>query len=191
MTLLGIFVPILVNIISVQDLKEKQMSFNEKLINFEVRIDKLPKEEELNIAIENSNKVSTKIGTLSLQISINRFFNMNANYLQEFAFNGNFDRYVNLLDIIILELNKCKEDTSHRIYEDDSLKYTISDFSKILYDERFIFATYIQNPEIPGKFIEIAESLENLSNSVAENENQNYENVISLFYELIGLLRNA
>lgn len=191
MTLLGIFVPILVNIISVQDLKEKQLSFNDKLSDFELRIDKLPKEEELNLAIENSNKVSSKISTLSLQISINRFFNMNANYLQEFAFNGNFDRYVNLLNLIILELNKCKEDTSHNIYEDDSLKDTISDFSKILYDERFIFATYIQNPVIPEKFVEIAESLRNLSNSIADNENENYDKATTLINELIELLNNA
>ncbi|HCQ12810.1 hypothetical protein [Flavobacterium sp.] len=191
MTLLGIFVPILVNIISVQDLKEKQFSFNTKLDDFQKKYDELPDKETLNKAIEDSNKVSSKLNTLSLQISINRFFNMNANYLQEFAFNGNFDRYVNLLNLIILELNKCKDDTLHKIYEDDSLKDTIYDFSKILYDERFVFATYIENPDITGKFVEIAESLRNLSNSIADNENQNYEIVTDLINELIELLRNA
>lgn len=191
MTLLGIFVPILVNIISVQDLKEKQSSFNSKLDGLKEKFDEIPDKETLNNAIENSNNVSSKLNTLSLQISINRFFNMNANYLQEFAFNDNFDRYVNLLKLIILELNKCKDDNLHKIYEDDSLKETIYDFSKILIDERFVFATYIENPDIPGKFVEIADSLRNLSNSIAENENQNYEIVTNLINELIEILRNA
>jgi ribosomal 50S subunit-associated protein YjgA (DUF615 family) len=197
MTLLGIFVPILVNVISVQDLKEKQNSLKEK-------IEKLPSEEKLEEAIKNANeavsksseieslkltaeKILPKVYTLSLQISINRFFNMNANYLQEFALKGNYARYTNLLRIIKEELTKCKDDDLHKIYEDESLKDTISDFSKILNDERFVFATYITIPEISNKFIELSSSLNKLASSSQEDQAENYDNVTLKIEELISL----
>ncbi len=208
MTLLGIFVPILVNIISVQDIKEKQISLKKEQVTLQSEFKKLPKDEILQKAIKNADdaisksaemeklksiaeKILPKVYTLSLQISINRFFNMNANFLQEFALKGNYTRYINLLNIIKEELIKCKEDELHKIQEDESLKDTISDFSRILFDERFVFASYIKIPEITEKFIAIAESLNNLSNSSLINENQNYNNVINLFQELIELLENA
>ena len=199
MTLLGIFVPILVNVISVQDLKEKQNSLKEK-------IDKLPPEDKLEEAIKNANdaisksseieslkltaeKILPKVYTLSLQISINRFFNMNANYLQEFALKGNYDRYTNLLRIIKEELTKCKDDELHKIYEDESLKDTISDFSRILNDERFVFATYITIPEISNKFIELSSSLNELTLSNQENQATNYDAVTLKIEELINLFQ--
>ncbi len=208
MTLLGIFVPILVNIISVQDIKEKQISLKKEQDILQSEFKKLPKDEILQKAIKNADdaisksaemeklksiteKILPKVYTLSLQISINRFFNMNANYLQKFALKGNYTRYINLLNIIKEELIKCKDDELHKIQEDESLKDTISDFSRILFDERFVFASYIKIPEIPEKFIAIAGSLNNLSNSSLINENQNYNNVINLFQELIELLENA
>lgn len=205
MTLLGIFVPVLVNIISVQDLKEKQNNLEFMHNTLKLKTENLDSD-ELKEAIENakkakdnsgeiekllsiSNQILPKISTLSLQISINRFFNMNANYLQEFALRGNYDRYNNLLNIIKDELIKCKDDDLHKIYADQSLKDTISDFSRILFDERFVFATYITIPEISDKFIELSLSLNELALSTQENEAENYNKVIFKIEELINLFQ--
>lgn len=203
MTLLGIFVPVLVNIISVQDLKEKQNNLESMHNILKSKTDSLDTD-ELKEAIENakkakensgeiekllsvSNEILPKISTLSLQISINRFFNMNASYLQEFALKGSYERYTNLLGIINVELTKCKDDELHKIYEDVSLKDTISDFSRILNDERFVFATYISIPEISNKFIELSSSLNKLALSTQENQATNYDAVTLKIEQLINL----
>lgn len=192
MTLFGIFVPILVNLLSVNDLKEK---LKELTSNTEIA---LAKSESIDTIKENLdeikidiNKINPEISTITLQIAINRLFNLSPSAISRISRNGDFSLYTNLFENIKQELDRCNRNEKHKISTSSSFRETIVDFADMLVNEQTQFNTFLDSRSILQNYTQISASLRQLAISTPENENTNYETVITQIDTLINQIRNA
>lgn len=192
MTLFGIFIPILVNLLSVNDLKEKlkELTSNtEKALAKSESIDTI-KENLDNIKID-INKINPEISTITLQIAINRLFNLSPSAITKISRNGDFSLYSSLFENIKQELIKCNSNQDHKINSSTSFRDTLNDFSEMLVNEKTQFNTFLDSRKILDNYTNLSASLKQLSNSTIENENDNYQTVCSQIENLIKQIRNA
>ncbi len=192
MTLFGIFIPILVNLLSVNDLKEKlkELTSNtEKALAKSESIDTI-KENLDNIKID-INKINPEISTITLQIAINRLFNLSPSAITKISRNGDFSLYSSLFENIKQELIKCNSNQDHKINSSTSFSDTLNDFSEMLVNEKTQFNTFLDSRKILDNYTNLSASLKQLSNSTIENENDNYQTVCSQIENLIKQIRNA
>lgn len=192
MTLFGIFIPILVNLLSVNDLKEKlkELTSNtEKALAKSESIDTI-KENLENIKID-INKINPEISTITLQIAINRLFNLSPSAIAKISRKGDFSLYANLFENIKQELQKCNSNQNHTIISSTSIRDTLNDFSEMLVNEKTQFNTFLDNRKILDNYTNLSASLKQLSNSTIENENDNYQTVCSQIENLIKQIKNA
>jgi len=192
MTLFGIFIPILVNLLSVNDLKEKlkELTSNtEKALAKSELIDTI-KENLDNIKID-INKINPEISTITLQIAINRLFNLSPSAITKISRNGDFSLYSSLFENIKQELIKCNSNQDHKINSSTSFRDTLNDFSEMLVNEKTQFNTFLDSRKILDNYTNLSASLKQLSNSTIENENDNYQTVCSQIENLIKQIRNA
>jgi|688.fasta_scaffold259251_1 hypothetical protein len=211
LALFGIFVPLVINFLSYDDLKENQKNINSDLvlINDEVVAlkkitDEIPDKKVISTAIEKSNdllektkqideiKIKTddvlpKISTISLQIAINRLFNVSSIAVRKLI-RGDNTMYLSLFGQIKDELIKCKEDNLHKINSHSSLKQTLQDFSEMLQVEQFRFSTILQKRKLDIQFTNLAHNIDNLIISETENEGENYEVTIRTLEKIITIL---
>jgi ElaB/YqjD/DUF883 family membrane-anchored ribosome-binding protein len=192
MTLFGIFIPILVNLLSVNDLKEKlkELTSNtEKALAKSESIDTI-KENLENIKID-INKINPEISTITLQIAINRLFNLSPSAIAKISRKGDFSLYANLFENIKQELQKCNSNQNHTIISSTSIRDTLNDFSEMLVNEKTQFNTFLDSRKILDNYTNLSASLKQLSNSTIENENDNYQTVCSQIENLIKQIKNA
>ncbi len=192
MTLFGIFIPILVNLLSVNDLKEKlkELTSNtEKALAKSESIDTI-KENLDNIKID-INKINPEISTITLQIAINRLFNLSPSAITKISRNGDFSLYSSLFENIKQELIKCNSNQDHKINSSTSFRDTLNDFSEMLVNEKTQFNTFLDSRKILDNYTNLSESLKQLSNSTIENENDNYEKVCNQIEKLIEQIKNV
>lgn len=192
MSLFGIFIPILVNLLSVNDLKEKlkELTSNtEKALAKSESIDTI-KENLDNIKID-INKINPEISTITLQIAINRLFNLSPSAITKISRNGDFSLYSSLFENIKQELIKCNSNQDHKINSSISFRDTLNDFSEMLVNEKTLFNTFLDSRKILDNYTNLSASLKQLSNSTIENENDNYQTVCSQIENLIKQIRNA
>lgn len=192
MTLFGIFVPILVNLLSVNDLKEK---LKELTSNTEIA---LAKSESIDTIKENLdeikidiNKINPEISTITLQIAINRLFNLSPSAITKISRKGDFSLYTSLFENIKRELNNCNSNQEHKIHNSTSFRDTLNDFSEMLVNEKTQFNTFLDSRKILDNYTNLSASLKQLSNSTIENETENYQKVCRQIENLIEQIKNA
>lgn len=215
MTILGIFVPILVNLLGAQDLREKVNEIKEENKNFEKIIPKIEKankdskyaianstkalkeskkvlelETKINDLSEKTEKVAPEISNLALQSSISRFFNISPIVLTNAIRDQNFQDFVNLLTPIKNEFVECQGNKSHTINSNESFKSTIDDFILFLRTERFKFQSIFNARLDIKQFDKLIDLLTKLKESELTKEAQNYRNLIIHFDQLIELFTN-
>jgi len=212
LALFGIFVPLVINFLSYDDLKENQKNINSDLTSISTEVknlklitDELPEKKEIADAIQKSNElldktkeiddiktktddVLPKISTISLQIAINRLFNVSNVAIRQLI-KGDSTMYLSLFEQIKDELTKCKDDALHQIGSHNSLKQTLKDFSEMLQVEQFRFSTILQKRKLDIQFSELSDNLDNLGNSNSENEKTNYETTIKTLKSITDILK--
>ncbi|WP_298136366.1 hypothetical protein [Flavobacterium sp.] len=213
LALFGIFVPLVINFLSYDDIKQNQNKIDFELTKITKEVndlkeitDKIPDENVVNDAINKSNdllektqqiddiKTKTddilpKVSTISLQIAINRLFNVNSIAVRKMI-KGDNTMYLSLFGQIKDELIKCKEDNLHNINGHSSLKQTLADFSEMLQVEQFRFSTTLQKRKLDIQFTNLAHNIDNLIISDAGNEVENYEVTIRTLEMIVIILEN-
>jgi cell division septum initiation protein DivIVA len=211
LALFGIFVPLVINFLSYDDLKENQKninsdltSINKEVIDLKKLTDKMPEKKVVDDAIEKSNNllektkqiddiktktddVLPKISTISLQIAINRLFNVSTIAVRKLI-KGDNSMYISLFVQIKDELTKCKKDNLHQINSHSSLKQTLKDFSEMLQVEQFRFSTILQKRKLDIQFSNLASNIDTLIISEPDNETKNYDTTIGTLEQIIAIL---
>lgn len=204
--ILGIFVPLLINYLSYDELKENQNRLNNSYQDLLVKTEDLPDSKDLSKVVEDSKIllakseeieklreateiITPKISTIGLQIAINRLFTVNAIALRNYS-KGDSSLYTDLFKGIVTEMNKCKDDELHTIENHTSLRQTIKDFSIMLNDEKYRFSSIFNSKGIDNKLTELSQCLENLSNSKSINEKEYYSNCEEILKKIITTLEN-
>lgn len=209
MTLLGIFAPISINVLSVHDLREKQNNLQEELSEL--------KDMEFDQAIENAKKAMTdaakavektknldslskkiddvekkandnlpEICNLILQNAIFRFFNVSSLVLTEAYRNSDYSEFIKILESIKNGFERCKDEEEHNIDNSPSFKLIIKDFISHLNSERFKVHPVFSKREDYNVFDVLIEKLLELENSINEDKEENYKNVIEQIQEVIN-----
>jgi hypothetical protein len=201
MTLFGIFVPILVNLLSVNDLREKlkemppKKTIDSLITNTQNALEKSEAidtvMETLNHIQVDLNKLNPEISTITLQIAINRLFNLSPSAITRISRNGDFSLYTSLFENIKQELYRCNLNENHKISTSSSFRETIVDFADMLVNEQTQFNTFLDSRSILQNYTQISASLRQLAISNPENENTNYETVINQIDTLINQISNA
>lgn len=209
MTLLGIFAPILINILSVQDLREKQQQIQEEFGELKKKdIDKAIKNAEQAISESNTAIEKTKnLGSLSqkiddvekkakenlsdvcnliLQNAIFRFFNVSSFILTEAHRKGNYNEFINILEAIKGGFERCINEKEHNIDNNNSFKFIIADFIILLNSERFKVHPVFSEREDYNVFDVLIQELLNLQNSKDEDKEGNYLNVTGQIQKVIN-----
>lgn len=206
LALLGVFIPILVNILSNDDLKKKQVVLGEKLFEIDDKVKDLDKE-ELKQAIINANQaiakskeieelktktddIIPKLSVISLQIAIHRLFNQSSLALTDSRDNSN-KLFVGLFGDIKSHLEQCKDDSLLRIRNNPNLKETIVDLAKLLKDNSFKYTSYIYSREIEIKAEKTISSLVTLSESTESNQCENYKKTFETLDALIKEIKDT
>ncbi|WP_419868018.1 hypothetical protein [Chryseobacterium sp. CT-SW4] len=213
MTLLGIFVPILINILSVHDLREKQNNIEEDLEKIKEKdIDQAIENaktaiSESNLAVEKTKKLDTlshkidkvekrakenlpDVCNLILQNAIFRFFNVNSFILTEAYRKGNYNEFINILEAIKGGFDRCKNEEEHNIDNNNSFKFIIADFIIHLNSERFKVHPVFSEREDYNVFDALIKELVKLQNSKDEDKEGNYINVIGQLQEVINQFKS-
>jgi hypothetical protein len=176
--ILGVFVPIVVNLMSVQDLRDKlneipeKVKIDEALKNATEAIEKAKNLEDLELKIStlsgNYNKAVPIISTLILQNSIGRFFNITPYILTQLSRQNDRTYFIDLLNSIKSGFEYCDRDKDHTFQNNDFLKSTIKDFR--IYITSAKFQTTAFNESIVTKFGELSELLRLLVNAGPQDE---------------------
>ncbi|OAB75674.1 hypothetical protein [Cochleicola gelatinilyticus] len=206
LALLGVFIPILVNILSNDDLKKKQKVLGEKLLKIVDKVKDLDKEElkqaiiNANQAIEKSKEIEElrtktddilpKLSVISLQIAIHRLFNQSSLALNDSKDETN-ELFVGLFSDIKLQLEKCKNDSLLLIQDNPNLYQTIVDLTKLLDDSSFKYTSYIYSREIENKAENTISSLVTLSKSTESNQEENYKKTFGTLDALINEIKDT
>jgi len=203
--ILGVFVPILVNVLSVDDLKKKQTELDkeQKLIknHFDNNKDAIQqsiidskeaiaKSKEALLLTSKINATekrveildhsTAKISTLILQQSINRYFNV----IPYIVLNFDKERFLNIINGIKSGFVECDCNTNHSIIEDDNLKTVISDFSYEINSARSL--TVALNKEMYDLYIELSKVLNKHINVInIDEEIKSNKNILDILDKLI------
>lgn len=192
MTLFGIFVPILVNLLSVNDLREK---LKELKSNTQKALEKSEAIDTVTADIKNIqgnlDKLNPEISTITLQIAINRLFNLSPSAITKISRNGDFSLYTSLFASIKQELIRCNSNENHTIHNSTSFRDTLTDFAEMLVNEKTQFNSFLNSRRILDNYTTLSTNLSQLSNSTIENENDNYQIVINQIENLIEQITNA
>lgn len=198
--IIGVFIPILVNLLSVQDLREKinDMPSQAEIKEFGEKansaMEKSKSIEGISASIgvlqEKVDKAIPTISTLILQNAIGRFFNISPYILTNLIREKDRNYFINLLDYIRIGFNECKNDFNHSISSDKYLNGTINDFCQYLKDPKSHSSSF--SKEITDEFFKLYSILKLfLKQSNKEKENDNYEKIDKKFIQIIELIRNG
>lgn len=182
MALIGIFLPLLVNLISVQDLKEKQKNLEKRIddTNIDETKEKISSiESDLNIHLPS-------ISTLYIQNSLNRYFNISPILLTNLIRQRDKAYFIEILENIKTGFAKCKEDKRHIIKNDKFLISTLNDFVYFL--EKPSSHSSFFNKEIQIAYENLREHLITFINSDKEDEDTFYSGVNQKISQIINLI---
>jgi len=215
MTLLGVFVPILINVLSVQDLRDKQKDIDkefDKLKESEPNIKKAISDsqnaiENASKALEKSNKLDsfsekvdsieskTKNVTLGLcnlvlQNAIARFFNISSIVLTNAIRGKDYQSFINLLEAIKNAFQGCQTDTNHVILENAQFLNTVDDFILFLETEKFRYQSVFSTKKEVEEFDNLIKHLGILKDSSNENESKNYKALDEQINVIISIFKS-
>lgn len=176
MTLLGIFVPILINVLSVQDLRDKQKEIEDKA---DKALDSSNKLDEFSIKVDsmesNTNKITLGLCNLVLQNAIARFFNISSIVLTNAVREKNYQSFINLLEAIKNAFEGCQKDTNHAILDNYHFLNTVQDFILFLETEKFRYQSVFSTKKEVEEFDNLITLLRTLKDSNKDNESENYK----------------
>jgi hypothetical protein len=182
MALIGIFLPILVNLISIQDLKEKQK-------NLENRIDDTNIDEAKKKIASIESDLNThlpSISTLYIQNSLSRYFNISPILLTNLIRQRDKSYFIEILENIKIGFKKCNEDQRHIIKNDKFLISTLNDFVYFL--EKPSSHSSFFNKEIQIAYENLRVHLITFIDSDKEDENAFYSGVEEKISQIINLI---
>lgn len=200
-SIIGIFVPVITNFLSHDDLKQRINNLETKIDIVEPKINSI-NIEDLDKAISNANKaleksdlieglkqrtdeIIPKVSTISLQIALNRVMNITSTAIKNIRTNNDYSLFVELFSHLKEELNKCKEDKSHSINQSKSLKETLGDFIQMFNDEKIRFVSIIDKKELDLEFTNLIIDLNSLINSTTEEQENEFYSKISFTIDKI------
>ena len=217
MTLLGVFVPILINILNHQDLREKQKRLTEELECLKISIRDIPTQEietaktnsetaieKSNEALQKSEQVDNltnkienidtairesfpKISTLILQSAIVRYFNL-VPYLLG-SKQEDSTHFKDLIGQIKNGFSGCNSENTISILSDTYYKSIIMDFIKYIENPRN-YTSFI-NKKTTSLFFELPEILNQFLSSISiEEENSNCVRITNKLDEIINSIDN-
>lgn len=209
MTLLGIFAPILINILSAQDLRDKLNTIGDDLDSLKAKdIDKAIKNanDALGLSKEASDKskelepLSQKINdiektakenlpdicNLILQNAVFRFFNVSSYILSEALRNRDFREFVKLLENIKNGFERCKNENEFKINSNPNFLLIIEDFIRFLNSERFSGHPIFNERQDYIVFDRLITELAKLHASTNEKKEENITSVNLQILEVIN-----
>jgi len=185
MALIGIFLPILVNLISVQELRENQKNLKNQIDKIDVsKIDEAKTkissiESDLNVHLPS-------ISTLYIQNSLNRYFNISPILLTNLIRSKDKNYFIEILENIKIGFVKCKEDNRHKIKNDKFLISTLYDFVYFL--EKPSSHSSFFNKEIQNSYDNLRLHLMNFLESDLEDEESFYSKIDEKLSQIINLI---
>ncbi|WP_318639800.1 hypothetical protein [Flavobacterium ardleyense] len=209
--LLGVFVPILVNVLSNDDLNKKQEVLDAKLIEVQTSISSIEtkvkdlNKEELQLAISNANQalskteeitnlknktddILPKLSVISLQIAIHRLFNVSSLSLSKTRAQSK-ELFKELFENIKSHLEYCQSDENLIIANSKIMKQTLIDFADLIDNESFKFTSYITTSRSINEKT-LVKSLKDLSESDESNQSGKFTLVIKSFEKFIEQITN-
>ena len=210
--ILGVFVPILVNILTNDDLKRKQevlsndLKFTkEEIINtreesnsIKDKVDKIDieaidnaveKSREIDGLKEKTEKVLPKLSIITLQISIHRLFNISSLALSKIAKNPNDSSlFIELFDDVKKSIFDCKNDLII-IEQQDLLKQTLKDCSELMMEENYRFTTFGTSRNLYGEIESLSIHLSELSKCNKDNQDAKYSQLDNSFESFLNKLK--
>lgn len=176
MTLLGVFVPILINVLSVQDLRDKQKDIEDKT---DKALDSSNKLDEFSKKVDSieskTNNITLGLCNLVLQNAIARFFNISSIVLTNAVREKDYQSFINLLEAIKNAFQGCQTDTNHVILENDQFSNTVQDFILFLETEKFRYQSVFSTKKEVEEFDNLIKHLGTLKDSSNDNESENYK----------------
>ncbi|WKK85587.1 hypothetical protein QYS48_00240 [Marivirga arenosa] len=178
MTLLGVFVPVLVNITSTQNLNNEVNSLRNQFSEFNNDREDLSKginkiEEYLKIQKKGSiNEANNK-----LQASIGRFYNMWPLYFNKINREDINANVVNLIEDVIEALKLCESLDDHLINKNRFFINNVNDFIQLLDTEKTKLNMVFSQRKDIEVIDHLIESLKELLKSTPENESKKYADV--------------
>ena len=176
MTLLGIFAPVLFNVLSTQDLKEIQSKLQTDFKYLSAKTHTVEKTAKENLP---------DICNLILQNAIFRFFNVSSFVLTEAHRKGNYSEFTSIMESIKSGFERCKNEKEHNIDNNNSFKFIIADFIIHLNSERFKVHPVFSEREDYNVFDVLIQKLLKLQKSKDEDKDGNFESVIGKIQEVI------
>ncbi|ROI05039.1 hypothetical protein EGI16_06870 [Chryseobacterium sp. G0240] len=210
--ILGVFVPILVNILTNDDLKRKQevLSNDLKFTKEEItntrkesnsikdKVDKIDieaidnaveKSREIDGLKEKTEKVLPKLSIITLQISIHRLFNISSLALSKIAKNPNDSSlFIELFDDVKKSIFDCKNDLII-IEQQDLLKQTLKDCSELMMEENYRFTTFGTSRNLYGEIESLSIHLSELSKCNKDNQDAKYSQLDNSFESFLNKLK--
>lgn len=191
MTLLGVFVPILINVLSVQDLRDKQKEIEEKT---DEALDSSNKLDEFSKKIDSieskTNNITLGLCNLVLQNAIARFFNISSIVLTNAVREKNYQSFINLLEAIKNAFQSCQTDMNHVILENQQFSNTVQDFILFLETEKFRYQSIFSTKKEAEEFDNLINNLEILKDSNQDNESENYKAIDQQIEVIINIFKD-
>lgn len=214
LTIIGIFVPIVINVLNYQDLRDKQKVLNFKFKQIDqkginkaiidsakaitdstVALQSIEKVKGLNESVKNIEEEMSrsfpKVSTLILQYAITRYFSIVPYLIIDKGDIPNSDesQYIQLLETIRNGFKECKVNERHSISTDESLKSTILDFSFFIRSPKN-HQSFLDR-EMTDKFASLSDSLRrHLTVENKEGENESYNNIDKKLNEIIDSIKH-
>lgn len=190
MTLLGVFVPILINVLSVQDLRDKQKEIEDKT---DKALDSSNKLDEFSKKVDSieskTNNITLGLCNLVLQNAIARFFNVSSIVLTNAVREKDYKSFINLLEAIKNAFQNCQTDTNHVILENEQFSNTVQDFILFLETEKFRYQSVFSTKKEVEEFDNLIEHLGTLKDSNNENESENYKTLEGQIDVIINIFK--
>lgn len=204
-SIIGIFVPVVTNFLSHDDLKYRIGQLENKIDIVEPKIEKI-NIQELDKAVSNANEalsksaeidgmkiqvddVIPKVSTISLQIAFNRIINMTSFAIKNIRIENNSTLFEELFNHLKEELNKCKEDKNHSISQNKPLIETLKDFVQMFNDEKIRFVSILNKKGLDLEFDNLSMGLQRLIKSKKEEEEKTYEEIISTINKILDIFK--
>lgn len=203
--IIGIFIPLVINYLGHDDLKEKIKELQEETKKLQDKTKKL-NSEELDKAILNANEalsksaaidgikdnldeVIPKVSTISLQIALNRINNMTSIAIKNIRLHKNYTLFNELFNHLKEELNKCNDDKNHSISENKPLIETLKDFVQMFNDEKIRFVSILNKKGLDIEFHNLTLGLEKLIDSKKEEEEKIYKEITSTIDKILEIFK--
>ncbi|MCT4288004.1 hypothetical protein CMU01_08695 [Elizabethkingia anophelis] len=183
--ILGVFVPILVNILTNDDLKRKQEILNDKVE------EAIEKSKEIDGLKEKTEKVLPKLSIITLQITIHRLFNVSSLALSKIAKNPNDSSlFIELFENVKRAIIDCKNDLII-IEQQNLLRQTLKDCSELMMEEDYRFTTFGTSRNLYVDIELLSVHLKELSLCNKDNQDAKYSQLDQSFESFLKKLKSS